>query len=184
MLSPEATIMFSKSGMMAPDGRCKTFDASADGYVRGEGCGMVLVKRLSDAIADGDRVLATILGFVVNQDGRSGGITAPNGVAQQAVIREALASARLKPSDVDYVETHGSGTPLGDPIEIGALGATYGDSRPKNDPLRIGSVKTNFGHAEGAAGIAGLIKVVLSLQAKQIPPHLHFKTPTHHISWE
>lgn len=184
MLSPEATIMFSRSGMMAKDGRCKTFDASADGYVRGEGCGMVLLKRLSDAIADGDRILATIQGSAVNQDGRSGGITAPNGVAQQAVIREALAAARLVPEQIDYVETHGSGTSLGDPIEVGALSAVYGAKRPKSDPLYIGSVKTNMGHVEGAAGIAGLIKVVLALQAKQIPPHLHFTEPTPHIPWE
>ena len=183
MLSPQATIMFSRSGMMAKDGRCKTFDAAADGYVRGEGCGMILLKRLSDAIADGDRVLATIQGSAVNQDGRSGGITAPNGVAQQAVIREALAAARLEPHEIDYVEAHGTGTPLGDPIEVNALSAIYGN-RPKTDPLHIGSVKTNFGHAEGAAGIAGLIKVVLALQAKQIPPHLHLKQPTPHISWD
>ena len=184
MLSPEATIMFSRSGMMAKDGRCKTFDAAADGYVRGEGCGMVLLKRLSDAVADGDRVFATILGSAVNQDGRSGGITAPNGVAQQAVIREALAAARIEPQQVDYVETHGSGTPLGDPIEIGALSAAYGGSRTMSDPLHIGSVKTNIGHAEGAAGIAGLIKVILALRAKQIPSHLHLKEPTPHILWD
>ena len=117
--------------MMAKDGRCKTFDAAADGYVRGEGCGMVLLKRLSDAIADGDRVLATIQGSAVNQDGRSGGITAPNGVAQQAVIREALSAAHVEPKEIDYVETHGTGTPLGDSIEAGALSAVFGASAPE-----------------------------------------------------
>ena len=157
------------SGLLAKDGRCKTFDAAADGYARGEGCGVVLLKRLSDALADGDRVMAVIRGSAVNQDGRSGGITAPNGLAQQAVIREALAVAHIEPREVDYVETHGTGTPLGDPIEVGALSAVYGEGRPKSDPLYIGSVKTNIGHAEGAAGIAGLMKLVLSLQFRQIP---------------
>ena len=184
MLAPDTTIMFSRSGLLAKDGRCKTFDAGADGYARGEGCGMVLLKRLSDALADGDRVLAVIRGSAVNQDGRSGGITAPNGLAQQAVIREALAAAQIEPREVDYVETHGTGTSLGDPIEVGALSAVYGDSRPKSDPLYIGSVKTNIGHAEGAAGIAGLMKLVLSLQSRQIPPHLNLKTLNPYIHWD
>jgi acyl transferase domain-containing protein len=184
MLAPDSTIMFSRSGLLAKDGRSKTFDAAADGYARGEGCGMVLLKRLSDALADGDRIMAVIRGSAVNQDGRSGGITAPNGLAQQAVIREALAAARIAPHEVDYVETHGTGTSLGDPIEVGALSAVYGDGRPKSDPLYIGSVKTNIGHTEGAAGIAGLMKLVLSLQARQIPPHLNLKTPNPYIQWD
>ena len=184
MLSPEATIMFSRSGLMAKNGRCKTFDAAADGYVRGEGCGMVLLKRLSDAIADGDRILATIEGSAVNQDGRSGGITAPNGIAQQAVIREALWAAHVEPKEIDYVETHGTGTPLGDSIEAGALNAVFGAGRRKEDPLYIGSVKTNIGHAEGAAGVAGLIKLVLALQHKQLPPHLHLKSLNPQIRWD
>src|SRR5580692_2292942 len=184
MLAPDSTIMFSRSGLLAKDGRCKTFDAAADGYARGEGCGMVLLKRLSDALADGDRVMAVIRGSAVNQDGRSGGITAPNGLAQQAVIREALAAAHIEPHEVDYVETHGSGTSLGDPIEVGALSAVYGNGRPKSDPLYIGSVKTNIGHAEGAAGIAGLMKLVLSLESRQIPPHLNLKTLNPYIQWD
>ena len=184
MSSPEGTIMASRSRMLAPDGRCKTFDAAADGYVRGEGCGMVLLKRLSDAIADGDRILATIQGSAVNQDGRSGGITAPNGLAQQAVIREALEAADLQPGDIDYVEAHGTGTPLGDSIEVGALSAVFGASRDKRSPLHIGSVKTNIGHAEGGAGIAGLMKVVLALQSGQIPPNLHLKKLNSYIPWD
>jgi acyl transferase domain-containing protein len=170
--------------LLAKDGRCKSFDAAADGYVRGEGCGMLLLKRLSDARAEGDRVLAVIPGSAVNQDGRSGGITAPNGLAQQALIREALAAAQIEPHDVDYVETHGTGTALGDPIEVGALAAVYGKTRAKSDPLYIGSVKTNIGHAEGAAGVAGVIKLVLALQSRQIPPHLHLKTLNPHINWD
>ncbi len=184
MLAPDSTIMFSRSGLLAKDGRCKAFDAAADGYVRGEGCGMLLLKRLSEARAEGDRVLAVIPGSAVNQDGRSGGITAPNGLAQQALIREALAAAQIEPHDVDYVETHGTGTALGDPIEVGALAAVYGKTRTKSDPLYIGSVKTNIGHAEGAAGVAGVIKLVLALQSRQIPPHLHLKTLNPHINWD
>src|SRR3984885_9649309 len=184
MLAPDSTIMFSRSGLLAKNGRCKTFDAAAEGYARGEGCGMVLLKRLSDALAVGDRVMAVIRGSAVNQDGRSGGITAPNGLAQQAVIREALAAAHIEPREVDYVETHGTGTSLGDPIEVGALSAVYGDGRPKSDPLYIGSVKTNIGHTEGAAGIAGLMKLVLSLQSREIPPHLNLKTLNPYIQWD
>ena len=130
--------------MMAPDGRCKTFDAAANGYVRGEGCGMVVLKRLSDAVADGDRVLAVIRGTAVNQDGRSNGLTAPNGPAQEAVIRRALADGGVTPDDLGYVEAHGTGTSLGDPIEVRALGRVLGNER--QDPLPVGSVKTNVGH--------------------------------------
>ena len=125
-----------------------------------------------------------IRGSAVNQDGRSGGITAPNGLAQQEVIREALQNAGVTPLEVDYVETHGTGTSLGDPIEVGALSAVYGDGRPKSDPLYIGSAKTNIGHTEGAAGIAGLMKLVLSLQSGQIPPHLNLKTLNPYIHWD
>ena len=174
-LLPELTVYFCKAGAMSPEGRCKTFDASANGYVRGEGCGMVVLKRLSDAIKDGDNILALIRGSAVNQDGRSNGLTAPNGPSQERVIREALANAGVQPEQVSYVEAHGTGTPLGDPIEVRALGNVYREGRKQNQPLVIGSVKTNFGHLEGAAGIAGLIKVLLALQHKQIPPHLHFK---------
>jgi len=174
ILLPETTIAFSQAGMMAPDGRCKTFDARADGYVRSEGCGLVVLKPLADADRDGDDILAVIRGSAVNQDGRSSGLTAPNGLAQQAVIRRALANGRVDPSEVDYVEAHGTGTPLGDTIEVGALWSVMGQGRARANPLVIGSVKTNLGHLEGAAGIAGLIKVVLALNAGEIPPHLHF----------
>jgi acyl transferase domain-containing protein len=184
ILAPETTIYFCKLKAMAPGGHCKTFDAAAEGYVRGEGCGVVVLKRLSDALADGDSILALIRGSAVNQDGRSGGLTAPNGLAQEAVIRKALASAGVNPAEVGYVEAHGTGTPLGDPIEVQALGAVLGAERSKDHPLAIGSVKTNLGHLEGAAGIAGLMKVVLALQHEEIPPHLHFKQVNPNISLE
>ena len=183
MLSPDIHINFSKSRMMAADGKCKTFDASADGYVRGEGCGMVVLKRLSDAIADGDRILAVIRGSAVNQDGRSSGITAPNGTAQEALIRSALAAAGVNPEEIDYLEAHGTGTSLGDPIEANAVVSALGSGRQPDHPLILGSVKTNIGHLESAAGVAGLIKVVLALQNEQIPRNLHFKTLNPHIDW-
>ena len=172
LLSPEWFVVASKAHMLAADGRCKTFDASADGYVRSEGCGVVVLKRLSDAMADGDRVLAVIRGSAVNQDGRSSGITVPNAAAQQEVIRRALRAASVEPSQVGYVEAHGTGTPLGDPLELRALDAVLGD-RNGAGPLLVGSVKTNVGHLEPAAGVAGLIKVVLALQHERIPAHLH-----------
>jgi acyl transferase domain-containing protein len=183
ILSPEITINSSRARMMAPDGRCKTFDASADGYVRGEGCGVVVLKRLSDALADHDRVLAVVRGSAVNQDGRSSGFTAPNELAQEAVIRQALRSAGLKPSDVQYLEAHGTGTSLGDPIEVQAAAAAFGEGRAADQPLKLGSAKANLGHLEAAAGVAGLIKVVLSLQHDEIPAQLHFKTPNPYIPW-
>lgn len=183
VLSPEVTIGFSKGRILAMDGRCKTFDAAADGYVRSEGCGVVVLKRLSDARRDGDPILALIRGSAVNQDGRSSGLTAPNGISQQSVIQEALQRARVKPAQVSYIEAHGSGTPLGDPIEIQALGTVFGKDREETASLLIGSVKTNFGHLESAAGIAGLMKLVLALQHKQIPPHLHLQQRNPHIDW-
>jgi acyl transferase domain-containing protein/acyl carrier protein len=183
ILSPETTVILCKTRMLSPSGRCKTFDAAADGFARGEGCGMVVLKRLSDAQADGDRILAVIRGTALNQDGRSSGLTVPNGPAQEAVIREALARAAVDPREVGYVEAHGTGTELGDPIEIKALGAVLGAGRPKEDPLFVGSVKTNIGHLESAAGIAGLIKVVLALEHEEIPRHLNFHTPNPHIAW-
>ncbi|MCX6049753.1 MAG: beta-ketoacyl synthase N-terminal-like domain-containing protein, partial [Chloroflexi bacterium] len=169
-----------EGSMFALDGRCKTFDAAADGFGRGEGCGLVVLKRLSDAQADGDTILAVIRGSAINQDGRSSGLSAPSGPSQQAVIRQALQNAGLEPDQVGYIEAHGTGTKLGDPIEIGALNAVFGR---RADPLWVGSVKTNFGHLEGAAGIAGLIKVVLGLQHGQIPPNLHFHQPNPYIDW-
>ncbi len=173
ILSPELTITFSQARMMAADGRCKTFDARADGYVRGEGCGVVVLKRLSDALRDGDNILALLRGSAVNQDGRSNGLTAPNGPSQQAVIRQALENAAVQPAQIDYVEAHGTGTPLGDPIEIQSLRAVLEADRPAGQRYGVGSVKTNVGHLEAAAGVAGLIKVVLSLTHEEIPPHLH-----------
>lgn len=183
MLLPELTINFCRARMLAADGRCKTFDAAADGYVRSEGCGVVVLKRLSEAIAAGNRVLAVIRGSAVNQDGRSSGLTVPNGPAQEAVVRDALVQARLAPADIDYIEAHGTGTALGDPIEVNALGAVFAPGRPADHRLIIGSAKTNIGHLEGAAGIAGLIKIVLAMQHGQIPAHLHFDTPNPHIPW-
>ena len=182
ILTPEMNINFSKARMMAADGRCKTFDAAADGYVRGEGCAVIVLRRLSDAVKDRDPVLAVVRGSAVNQDGRSGGLTAPNGPAQEAVIRAALANAGIAASAVSYVEAHGTGTPLGDPIEAGALGAVFKDNR--NEPLLIGSVKTNLGHLEAAAGMAGLIKVVQSLERRTIPPNLHFHSGNPLIDWD
>jgi 3-oxoacyl-(acyl-carrier-protein) synthase/acyl carrier protein len=181
ILIPDITINFCRARMLATDGRCKTFDGAADGYVRGEGAGVVVLKRLSDAQADGDRVLAVIRGSAVNQDGRSSGLTVPNGPAQEALIEEALQSAGIASGDVSYVEAHGTGTSLGDPIEMHALKAVFGD-RPSDDPLVVGSVKTNLGHLEAAAGVAALIKVVLSMQHGEIPPHLHFKALNPHIA--
>ena len=182
ILSPETTIVFSQARMMAPDSRCKTFDASADGYVRSEGCGMVVLKRLRDAIEDGDRVLAVIKGSAVNQDGLSNGLTAPNGPAQQAVIRQALENAQVEPAQISYIEAHGTGTELGDPIEVKSLKAVLGEKRSLDQTCWLGSVKTNIGHLEAAAGMAGLIKVVLCLQHQEIPPNLHFKTLNPYIS--
>ncbi len=175
ILTPQLTIGFSQARMMAADGRCKTFDAEADGYVRGEGCGMVVLKRLSEAQRDGDPILAVIQGSAVNQDGLSNGLTAPNGTAQQAVIRQALQQAGVTPDQISYVETHGTGTALGDPIEVNALVNALNVDRAMTHPCWIGSVKTNIGHLEAAAGIAGLIKVVLSLQHQEVPAHLHLK---------
>ncbi len=173
MLTPELTQTFSLAGMMAEDGRCKTFDADADGYVRGEGCGVVILKRLSDARRDGDRILAVIKGSAINQDGRSNGLTAPNGLSQQAVIRQALANANVAPTEISYIESHGTGTSLGDPIEVNSLRSVFGQAREES--CYLGSLKTNIGHLEAAAGIAGLIKTVLCLQNQAIPPNLHFK---------
>ncbi len=182
ILTPELTITFSQARMLAPDGHCKTFDASADGYVRGEGCGVVILKRLSDAMRDGDNILALIRGSAVNQDGRSNGLTAPNGLAQQDVIRTALAQAQVLPSQISYIEAHGTGTPLGDPIEMASLNAVLNDD--SHQRVIVGSVKTNIGHLESAAGIAGLIKVVMAMQNESIPPHLHLKEINPYLSLE
>lgn len=182
LLSPELSITFSQAGMLSPDGRCQTFNATANGYVRSEGCGVVVLKRLSQAIADRDNILTIIRGTAINQDGSSNGLTTPNGLAQEAVIRQALATAEVFPQQISYVETHGTGTPLGDPVEVKALQAVYGQDRARE--LVIGSVKTNIGHTEAAAGIAGLIKVVLAMQHKYIPKHLHYRQINPHITLE
>ncbi len=184
ILGPDVTIALSKARMLAADGRCKAFDADADGFVEGEGCGMVVMKRLSDAIADGDRVLAVIRGSACNQDGASSGLTVPNGVSQQRVIRDALTRAGVEPSAVGFVESHGTGTPLGDPIEVQAIAAVFGQGRPADRPVSIGSVKTNIGHLQSAAGVAGLIKTVLILQHGQIPPHINLKRLSPYIPWQ
>ncbi|MBG0810438.1 amino acid adenylation domain-containing protein [Methylosinus sp. H3A] len=184
ILTPALMISMSRARMLAPDGKCKTFDAAADGYVRGEGCGVIVLKRLSDALRDGDRVRAVLRGGAVNQDGASGGLTVPSGRAQQRVIRAALDQAGLAPADVDYLEAHGTGTSLGDPIEAQAAAAALGPGRAPDRPLLIGSVKTNIGHLEAAAGVAGVIKVTQSLENELLPEHLHFRTPSPHIPWK
>jgi hypothetical protein len=176
LLLPEPFICFAKWGMMAPDGRCKTFDAAADGFVRGEGCGVLVLKRLSDALSAGDPIWAVLKGSAVNQDGASSGLTVPNGRAQAAVISEALRAAGMSAHQIGYIEAHGTGTRLGDPIELEAIVNVLGSGRTPANPLRVGSVKTNIGHLESASGVAGLIKVILSLKHEAIPPHLHFKT--------
>lgn len=181
LIDPDEMIGLSQGGMLAPDGSCKTFDAAANGYVRGEGCGIIAVKRLSDATANGDNILAVIRGSMINHDGHSSGLTAPRGPAQVSVIKQALHRAGIEPDAVSYIEAHGTGTPLGDPIEIDSLAEVFGQ---RTEPLWVGSVKTNIGHLEAGAGIAGIIKVVLMLQNQQIPPHLHFKTPNPYIDWE
>ncbi len=181
ILRPENSIACSRFGMLSPDGQCKTFDAGANGYVRSEGCGVVVLKRLGDALADGDRVLAVVRGSAVNQDGASSGQTVPNGPAQQALMRQALAASRLQASDIDYIEAHGTGTALGDPIELDALAQVFAD-RGDAAPLVVGSVKTNLGHLESAAGIAGFIKTVLSVRYGYIPKHLNFHQLTPHAS--
>ena len=172
------------AGMLAPDGRCKTFDAAANGYVRGEGCGILVLKRLADAEADGDRIWGVIRGTALNQDGASTGLTVPNGEAQQQVISDALKLAGVSPLQVDYVEAHGTGTPVGDPIELTAVAGAYCDDRDDDQPLLLGSVKTNVGHLEPAAGVAGLIKVMLSMKQQTIPKHLNFENPNPVIDWD
>ena len=174
---PATMVQACRSRMLAPDGRTKAFDAAADGYLIGEGCGVVVLERLADARAHGHRVLAVVRGSGVNQDGQSNGLTAPNLAAQVAVIRQALADAGLPPGDVDLVEAHGSGTPLGDAIELSALHEVFGPNRDPNRPLVVGAVKTNVGHLLGAAGMAGFIKTVLALQAGAVPPNLHLEAP-------
>lgn len=182
-LSARAGITESQAMMLAEDGLCKTFDEKADGIGRGDGVGLVVLKRLTDAIQAGDPVCAVIKGSAANHDGRSSGLTVPSEKAQESVLQAALSDASLTPSQVSYVEAHGTGTSLGDPIEVSAMSSVQAD-RPSDSPLYVGSLKTNFGHMEGAAGIAGFIKTVLMLQNKMLPPHLNFSTPNSHIPWQ
>ena len=184
IFSPGLTREMAALGMLSRQGRCAAFDASADGFVRSEGCGMVVLKRLGEAEADGDRVWAVIRGAAVNQNGTSAGPTVPSGPAQERVIEEALSQAGVQPSDVDYLEAHGAGSELGDPIEVRAASAVYGRRRAKDRPLLIGSVKTNIGHLESAAGVASLIKVVLAMRHCVIPKSLHFRNPNPHLDWD
>ncbi|MEC1501348.1 type I polyketide synthase [Bacillus sonorensis] len=184
MLKPDYTIAESKAGMLSPDGRSKTFDSSANGYVRGEGVGVAVLKPLSKALKDGDRIYATIRATAVNQDGHSNGLTVPRGESQEELLRQAYSKAGISPGRVQYMEAHGTGTPVGDPIEANALGSVLSMDRPEGDTCYIGSVKTNFGHTEAAAGIAGLIKAALCLKHKAIPPHLHLNDPNPKILFE
>ena len=180
-LLPDMSILLAKTQALAPDGRCKSFDASADGYGRGEGCGVLVLKRLSAAIRDGDRIRAIIRGSAVNHDGRSAGLTVPNGPAQTALIQQALTDAELDPAALDYIEAHGTGTSLGDPIEIQAIAKVLGQ---RETPLWVGSVKSHIGHLESAAGVAGIIKTVLAMEHGELPAQLHFNQPNPHIPWD
>ncbi|MDQ2587872.1 type I polyketide synthase [Saccharothrix yanglingensis] len=179
---PRSFIILSKGRMLSPDGRCKSFDDAADGYARAEGCGVLVLKRLSDAWQDGDTVLAIVRGTAIGQDGESAGLTAPNGVAQEAVMRTALANSRLEPADIQYVEAHGTGTPLGDPIEMGSIHGVFGGSRSHDDRLTVGSLKSNIGHMEPAAGVGAVIKVILQLRAGVFYPSL-IDAPSGRIPW-
>ncbi len=181
---PYSNMMLSDMQALAPDGRCKAFDESADGYGRGEGCAVIVLKRLSDAERDGDTVLALVRGTAVRQDGESAGLFAPNGVAQEALMRAALANARLEPGDISYVEAHGPGTPLGDPIEMASIAEVFGQSHSLQDPILVGSIKTNIGHMEAAAGIGGVLKTVLQIRHGTVFPHLNFDQPSSRIAWD
>ncbi|MFF3330559.1 SDR family NAD(P)-dependent oxidoreductase [Streptomyces sp. NPDC002888] len=183
LVTPRGHVEFSRLRGLSPSGRCSPFSAEADGVVWAEGCGLVLLKRLADARRDGDRVLAVVKGSAINQDGRSQGLSAPNGLAQERVLRAALDAAGLSPDDIDFIEAHGTGTPLGDPIEGRALAAVFGPGRPADRPLGVGSLKSNIGHTQAAAGIGGVIKTVLALGHERIPASLHAETPTEHIDW-
>lgn len=184
ILSPRSSEFLRDMGMLSASGRCSAFDAAADGFVRGEGCGILVLKRLSEAEADGDRIWGVVLGSAVNQNGESASLMAPNGPAQERVMQDALAQADVSPSDVDYLEAHGIGSEFGDPIEMNALAAVYGRDRDAERPLFVGSVKTNIGHLEWASGIASLMKAALAMRRRVIPPHLHFNDPNPILEWD
>jgi amino acid adenylation domain-containing protein len=184
MLTPDVAITFSRAAMLSPDGRCKAFDARANGYVRGEGAGIVILKLLSRALLDRDRIHAVIRGTAVNQDGQTSTITVPSRDAQVAMLRQACARANVHPSQIGYVEAHGTGTAVGDPIEANAIGTVFGEGRTAENACVIGSIKTNIGHLEPAAGIAGLIKAALCVREGEIPPSLHFERPNPHIDFD
>lgn len=184
ILSPYSIVAACKTRILSPDGRCKTFDERADGIGRGEGCGIIILKRLSDAIVDKDSILALIKGSAVNQNGSSSGLTIPNGIAQEALIKQALANASTEPLQVSYVEAQGTGSAFGDSIEIESLASVLCEKRSFQQPLYVGSAKTNIGHLDSASGVAGLIKLVLSMQHQEIPAHLHFQNPNSHINWD
>ncbi|MFI0446664.1 type I polyketide synthase [Actinomadura sp. 6N118] len=181
---PYSSVLLTDMQALSADGRCKTFDESADGYGRAEGCAVVVLKRLSDAERDGDTVLALVRGTAVRQDGESAGFTAPNGLAQEALMRAALAGANLEPGDIQYVEAHGTGTPLGDPIEMASIAEVFGPSHSADDPLLVASLKTNIGHMEAAAGIGGVVKTVLQMRYGTVFPHLNLDKPSSRIAWE
>ena len=183
IITPGGFIGFSQASMLSPDGHCKAFDADANGFVRGEGAGMVLLKRMSQAVADGDPILGVIVGTALNQDGHTNGISLPSTEAQARLVRDACADAGISPSQISFVEAHGTGTAVGDPIEAHALAEALCVDRPADAPLVIGSVKTNVGHLETAAGVAGLVKAMLVLEHRQIPASLHFATPNPHIDF-
>ena len=184
IISPQLSVALSQSQVLAKDGRCKAFDDSADGYVRSEGCGIVVLKPLAQAQKDGDNILAVIEGSAIAHDGKSNGLTAPNSISQEFVMRNALHDAAVSPDQVSYIETHGTGTELGDPIEVKAIGNVYGNGDNNDTPILLGTVKANIGHLEASAGIAGIIKTVLCIIHGQIPPQIHFNKPNKHIDWE
>ena len=184
ILAPVNSLLMSKAGLLSPDGRCRSFSAEANGFGRGEGCGVVVLKRLQDARRDGDRIMAVIRGGAVVHNGFSGGITAPSSKAQTRVIEQALLDAHVAPAQVQYLEAHGTGTEFGDPMELAAATAVYGRGRNPEQPLLVGSVKANISHLEAAGGASGLIKTVLALHHGKIPPQIHFQNPSPHIPWD
>ena len=184
IFSGRLTQLRAQAGMLSPDGQCKAFDASANGFVRGEGCGVVVLKRLKDAQADGDPIWGVVLGTAINQDGASQGLTVPSADAQVKVIEDALRQAGVAPAEVDYLEAHGTGTEVGDPIELNSAVEAYGPGRTPERPLLVGSIKTNVGHLEPTAGVAGLMKTLLAMRQGVIPKHLHFDNPNPRVDWE